>query len=301
MADLTLQPLVMEGAGWADYGLVDSGHGRKLERYGPYRFIRPEPQAMWSPRLPADGAEWDAHGEFVPGSDEDGGGRWHFARAVPEEGWPLGWNDVRFTAQCTPFRHLGFFPDMAPVWDWMRGRLAPEGAAERGTLNLFGYTGVGTLALSDCGPVTHVDASKKSVAQARENAALSGMEDRPVRWLVDDAAKFTAREVRRGNHYDGIILDPPKFGRGPKNETWRLEEGLPGLIADCRQLLDERSRFLFLTVYAVRMSSLALAGLLAEHFAGLPGTIEHGDLAVREEGEGGRLLPTAIFARWRAD
>lgn len=293
MAELALSPVVMEGAAWADYGLVDSGHGRKLERYGPYRFIRPEPQAMWAPRL----ADWQAHGEFVPGSDEDGGGRWQFSGDVPSEGWPLAWNDVRFTAQCTPFRHLGFFPDMAPVWEWMREQL--EGKPDAHTMNLFGYTGVGSLALSQCGPVTHVDASKKSVAQARENADLSGMADRPIRWMVDDASKFTAREVRREKRYDGIILDPPKFGRGPKNETWRLEESLPGLIGDCRQLLDAESRFLFLTVYAVRMSSLAIGGLLAEAFAGLLGTIEHGELAVREEGEGGRLLPTAIFARWK--
>ena len=302
MAELALQPIVLEGGGWADYGLVDSGHGRKLERYGPYRFIRPESQALWSPRLES----WQADGEFVPGSDEDGGGRWQFAREVPSEGWPLVWNEVRFTAQCTPFRHLGFFPDMAPVWEWMREQLDPP--AQGGgfsTLNLFGYTGVGTLALSECGPVTHVDASKKSVAQARDNAALAGMADRPVRWLVDDAAKFAAREVRRGKRYDGIILDPPKFGRGPEGEVWRLEDGLPALIADCRRLLDAESRFLFLTVYAVRMSSLALAGLLAEHFADLPGRIEHGDLAVREEGQDGtapgRLLPTAIFARWSND
>jgi 23S rRNA (cytosine1962-C5)-methyltransferase len=288
MAELALQPLIMEGAGWADYGLVDSGHGRKLERYGSYRFIRPEGQALWSPRLET----WQADGEFVPGSDEDGGGRWQLSGEVPQEGWPLAWNEVRFTAQCTPFRHLGFFPDMAPVWEWMRAQGAES------TLNLFGYTGVGTLALSECGPVTHVDASKKSVAQARENAALSGMAERPIRWLIDDAAKFAAREVRRGKRYDGIILDPPKFGRGPEGEVWRLEEGLPPLIADCRHLLDADSTFLFLTVYAVRMSSLALAGLLSEHFADLPGTIEHGDLAVREEGESGRLLPTAIFARW---
>jgi len=296
MAALTPGPIILAGEGWADYGLVDSGHGRKLERFGPYRFIRPEPQALWSPRL----AEWDAHGEFVPGSDEEGGGKWHFDKPVPHEGWELGWRDVRFTAQCTPFRHLGFFPDMAPVWDWMGEMLAGRDAGEGlSTLNLFGYTGVGTLALSGYGPVAHVDASKKSVAQAKVNAALSGMEDRPVRWLVDDAAAFAAREVRRHRRYDGIILDPPKFGRGPKNEVWRLEDGLPGLIADCRALLDADSRFLFLTVYAVRMSSLAIAGLLAEHFAGLPGVIEHGELAVREEGEGARLLPTAIFARWQ--
>jgi 23S rRNA (cytosine1962-C5)-methyltransferase len=293
MAELVQQPLIMVGEGWADYELVDSGDGRKLERYGPYRFIRPETQALWSPRL----ADWSADGEFVPGSDEEGGGRWQFAREVPREGWPLAWNEVRFTAQCTPFRHLGFFPDMAPVWEWMGAQL--NGTAEAETLNLFGYTGVGTLALSRFGKVTHVDASKKSVAQARENAVLSGMADRPIRWLVDDAAKFSAREVRRGHRYDGIILDPPKFGRGPGGETWRLEDGLPPLIADCRRVLDENSRFLFLTVYAVRMSSLALAGLLAEHFADLPGAIEHGELAVREEGSKGRLLPTAIFARWR--
>ena len=293
MASLAEQPLILSGAGWEDYGLVDSGNGRKLERYGAYRFIRPEPQAMWSPRQ----EDWQAHGEFVPGSDEDGGGRWAFDQPVPREGWELAWNEAKFTASCTPFRHLGFFPDMAPVWDWMGEQLGARNDAQ--TMNLFGYTGVGTQALSRFGPVTHVDASKKSVAQARANAELAGIAERPVRWIIDDAAKFTAREVRRGRRYDGIILDPPKFGRGPEGEVWRLEEGLPGLIADCSKLLDADSRFLFLTVYAVRMSSLALAGLLAEHMAHLPGVIEHGDLAVREEGEGGRLLPTAIFARWR--
>lgn len=295
MAQLQENPILLLGEGWDDYGLVDSGMGRKLERYGDRMFIRPEPQALWTPRL----EDWDADGEFVPGSDEDGGGRWYFDREVPRDGWPLGWRDVRFTAQCTPFRHLGFFPDMAPVWNWMGERL--EGKADAHTLNLFGYTGVGSLALSEFGSVTHVDASKKSVAQARENAALSNMTDRPVRWIIDDAAKFTAREVRRGRRYDGIILDPPKFGRGPEGEVWRLEEHLPGLISNCRQLLDTNSRFLFLTVYAVRMSSLAIAGLLQEVFADMPGVIEHGDLGVREDGPDGRLLPTAIFARWRAE
>lgn len=295
MAQLHEQPVLLAGSDWSDYGLIDSGGGRKLERYGPHRFIRPEGQALWPPRL----SEWQADGEFIPGSDEDGGGRWHFDRAVPADGWPLARGDVRFTAQCTPFRHLAFFPDMSPVWDWMGDQLQGTGGAAQ-TLNLFGYTGVGTLSLSAHGPVTHVDASKKSVAQARANAALSAMEERPIRWLVDDAAKFAAREVRRGRRYDGIILDPPKFGRGPTGEVWRLEEHLPALLADCRQLLDADSRFLFLTVYAVRMSSLALGGLLHGLFADLPGTVEHGDLAMREEGEGGRLLPTAIFARWSA-
>lgn len=292
MAELIQQPLVMECTGWPAYRLLDSGGGRKYEAFGPHAFIRPEPQALWQPRL----AQWPAQGEFVPGSDEDGGGRWTLDPTVPDDGWELNWNDVRFTALPTPFRHLQFFPDMAPVWDWMGEQLGGKTDAE--TMNLFGYTGLGSLALSRYGRVTHVDASKKSVAQARANAQASDMQDRPIRWLVDDAAKFTAREVRREKRYDGIILDPPKFGRGPKNETWRLEEGLPGLIGDCARLLDGDSRFLFLTVYAVRMSSLAIAGLMQEALRDLPGTIEHGDLAVREEGADGRLLPTAIFARW---
>lgn len=286
----------LTGEPWADYGLIDSGHGRKLERYGRFRFIRPEPQAMWAPAQD----DWRADGEFVPGSDEEGGGRWFYERPVPAEGWPLHWNEVTFQASCTPFRHLGFFPDMAPVWDWMRGKIADKIAngEQAQVMNLFGYTGVGTLAMTAAdAQMVHVDASKKSVAQARANAALSGLEDRPVRWIVDDAAKFVAREVRRGRRYDGILLDPPKYGRGPDGEVWRLEEDLPGLITNCRQLLDADSRFLFLTVYAVRMSALAIGELLKQAFADLPGTVEAGELTVREEARG-LSLPTAIWARW---
>jgi len=145
--------------------------------------------------------------------------------------------------------------------------------------------------------MVHVDASKKSVEAGRANAALAGIAEKPIRWLVDDAAKFVAREVRRGRRYDGIFLDPPKFGRGPEGEVWRLEENLPGLVADCRKLLDERSRFLVLTVYAVRMSAIAIAELLRQATDGLGGVIEAGEMAVREEARG-LLLPTAIFARW---
>jgi 23S rRNA (cytosine1962-C5)-methyltransferase len=284
------------GEPWQDYGLIDSGSGRKLERYGDHRFIRPEPQALWVPAQ----ADWAADGEFVPASDEEGGGRWYYERDVPVEGWPLAWRDVAFTASCTPFRHLGFFPDMAPVWDWLRDRVAGGGSGGEPPrfLNLFGYTGVGSLALAAAGAeVVHVDASKKSVAQARDNAALAGLAEAPIRWLVDDAVKFTAREVRRGRRYDAILLDPPKFGRGPEGERWQLEEDLPRLIADCRQLLDADSRALFLTVYAVRMSALALGEMLAQAMAGLPGAVECGELTVREEARG-LLLPTAIWARW---
>ena len=285
---MTLLTLVAEP--WDDYGLVDSGHCRKLERYGRYRFIRPEPQAMWAP---AD-AHWSADGDFIAASDDEGGGRWQLARDVPRDGWHLRWEELRFLAQNTPFRHLAFFPDMAPQWAWMRARLAEGDEA----LNLFGYTGVGSLAMAAKGArVTHIDASKKSVDAGKANAFLSDMADAPIRWMVDDATKFAAREVRRGRRYDGIILDPPKFGRGPNGEIWRLEEGLPGLIADCARLLDDRSKYLVLTVYAVRMSALAIAELLRQATAHLGGTVEAGEMAVREEARG-LLLPTAIFARW---
>ncbi|WP_333570910.1 class I SAM-dependent methyltransferase [Sphingomonas sp.] len=284
--------VTLTGEPWADYGLIDSGHGRKLERYGAYRFIRPEPQAMWAPAS----ADWDAHAEFVPGSDEDGGGRWEYLKPTPREGWPLAWREVRFTAQTTPFRHLGFFPDMAPVWDWMRGRI--DGMDSPECMNLFGYTGVGSLALAAAGAkVTHVDASKKSVMEGKANAQLSNMTDKPIRWMIDDAMKFSAREVRRGRRYDGIILDPPKWGRGPNGEVWKLEEGLPALIDDVAKLLDADSRFLFLTVYAVRMSALAIGELVRQAMADKGGTVEAGELTVREEARG-LELPTAIFARW---
>ncbi len=280
------------GEPWADYGLIDSGHGRKFERYGPYRFIRPEPQAMWAPAL----ADWDADGAFVPGSDEDGGGRWMFEREVPKAGWPLTWNDVTFTSVATPFRHLGFFPDMMPVWSWARGQLA--GHESPNCLNLFGYTGIGTLALASAGSaVTHVDASKKSVEAAKANALRSNLADRPIRWLIDDAAKFTAREVRRGKRYDGIILDPPKYGRGPEGEVWQLESDLAPLLANVRKLVDGDSAFVFLTVYAIRMSALAIGELMAQLFGDLPGRVECGELGVHEETRG-LALPTAIWARW---
>jgi 23S rRNA (cytosine1962-C5)-methyltransferase len=276
---------------WADWALLDSGNGRKLERYGRYRVVRPEPQAMWAPAED----NWDPDATFVPGSDDEGGGRWIQHRPVPRQ-WELSRGDIRFHASLTPFRHLGFFPDMAPQWDWMRER-----ATDADVLNLFGYTGVGTLVLSDVGArLVHVDASKKSVEQGKENASLSRLEDRPIRWIVDDAGKFTAREVRRGRRYDGILLDPPKFGRGPTGEVWRLEENLAPLLTDCRKLLDRDSRFLVLTVYAVRMSSLAIGELVKQTLGDLGGTIELGEMAVREEARG-LLLPTAIFARWSRD
>lgn len=283
---MQLQTLVAEP--WPDWGLIDSGNGQKLERYGRFKVVRPEPQAMWTPAQ----SDWNPDATFLPGSDEEGGGRWVQHRPVPAS-WEVARGPVRFNASLTPFRHLGFFPDMAPQWDWMRER-----SADADVLNLFGYTGVGSLILSEAGArIVHVDASKKSVEGGKANAALSGLADRPIRWMVDDATKFTAREVRRGHRYDGILLDPPKFGRGPTGEIWRLEENLAPLLTDCRKLLDGNSRYLVLTVYAVRMSALAIGELVKQTLSDLGGTVEMGEMSVCEEARG-LLLPTAIFARW---
>lgn len=284
---MALATLVTEP--WADFGLLDSGHGRKLERYGPFRFIRPEPQAMWTPSTP----DWRADGEFTGGSDAEGGGRWTLSPKVPAS-WPLARGGVKFWASNTPFRHLAFFPDMAPQWDWIEARVAPGDEV----LNLFGYTGVASLVMAAKGArVTHVDASKKAIGAAVENQKLSGLGDAPIRWLVDDALKFVEREVRRGRRYAGIILDPPKYGRGPKGEVWELDEKLAALMSACAALLDDRSKFLVLTAYAVRLSAIAIANLTEEVTRPLGGSVEAGEMAIREEARG-LLLPTAIFARW---
>jgi len=280
---------------WADFGLVDSGHGRKLERYGRFRFVRPEPQAMWAPAS----ADWKADGEFIGGSDEEGGGRWQLSSNVPER-WamkrPSPGGEISFWANNTPFRHLGFFPDMGAQFDWLASRIKPGDRV----MNMFGYTGVGSLIAARAGAqVTHVDASKKSVAAARENAALSGLDDAPVRWIIDDALKFLRREVRRGAKYHGLIFDPPKYGRGPDGEVWQLERDLPELVDLARQLLADDARFFVLTVYAIRMSALALHPLVDQAMGPRGGSIEVGDMAIREETRG-LLLPTAIFARWSA-
>jgi 23S rRNA (cytosine1962-C5)-methyltransferase len=292
---LSSEPLTLRTRAWDDYALLDSGGGRKLERYGPVTVVRPEPQCWWRPRLgPEAWAKADA--VFDPADEEDAG-RWKMARAVPET-WPLAWGQARFLARLTPFRHLAFFPEQAANWAVLTERLAALSGPKR-VLNLFGYTGVASLAAVAAGAqVTHVDASKKSVAWARENAALAGLDDRPIRWIVEDARKYVQREVRRGSRYDVIILDPPKYGRGPTGEVWRLFEDLPGLIADCAALLSEEADMLVLNAYAARISGLSLAHLMAEAMPGRGGRIDWGELALAEEGADPREIGLSFFARW---
>jgi 23S rRNA (cytosine1962-C5)-methyltransferase len=288
-------PLLNCAESWADYGLVDSGDGRKLERCGPYRLVRPEPQCLWRPRL--DPSAWaDSDAVFEP-SDEEEAGHWRFRTRAPDA-WPMAWGDVRFMGRFTAFRHLGFFPEQSANWSWMEQRL--RGGRQRRVLNLFGYTGVASLVCAAAGAaVTHVDASPKAIGWARENAALSGLETAPVRWLCEDARRYTAREARRGSRYDGIILDPPKYGRGPKGEIWRLYDDLPDLLRVCVDLLSDDADFLILNAYAERISGLALAGLLAEAVAGRGGRIDWGELALMEEA-GDRGVGLSFFARWCA-
>lgn len=282
---------------WTDYALLDSGNGQKLERLGPYVFMRPDSQALWPRRL-AD-KDWVYDAAFS-GQESEEMGRWRFVRRVPET-WPVSWGGVRFHARCTPFRHLGLFPEQSVHWRWCRDLIqkrVTQGGETPKVLNLFGYTGIASLVCAAAGAqVTHVDASRKAVGFARENQAFAGLDDRPIRWIVDDALKFVERELRRGNRYHGIILDPPKHGRGPNGEIWKLEEGLDPLLAACADLLADDALFLVATVYAVRLSFLALDNGLAAALGTREGHREAGEMALVEEGSD-RLLPTAIFARW---
>jgi 23S rRNA (cytosine1962-C5)-methyltransferase len=288
-------PIVLRTSGWSDYALVDSGGGRKLERYGPYAVVRPEPQCLWRPRRPE--SAWAAADAVFDPTDEDEAGRWRFA-GKPVEAWPLGWGEVRFHGRFTNFRHLAFFPEQAANWEWLDRRVREAGRPR--ILNLFGYTGVASLVCAAAGAaVTHVDASKKSVGWARQNAALSGLAEAPIRWICEDARRYVQREVRRGSVYDGIILDPPKYGRGPAGEVWRLFEDLPALLSDCAALLSPTPSFLLLNAYAERISGLSLAGLMAEALAGRGGLIDWGELALMEE-TGDRGVGLSFFARWSA-
>ncbi|MGE0597051.1 MAG: class I SAM-dependent methyltransferase [Hyphomonadaceae bacterium] len=300
-----LAPKLLIADDWRDYAVLDSGGGRKLERVGPYTFVRPEPQALWSPAAPA--TEWsNADAIFSPSAaDDDDAGRWRFTKTLPET-WPMRWDDIHFLSRATPFRHLAFFPEHSVHWRFARHALSgvKRGEAPE-VLNLFGYTGLASLACAKAGArVTHVDASKRAIALAKENQRTAGLDAAPIRWICDDALTFVKREIRRGRRYDGIILDPPKFGRGPNGETWKLEEGLGELIRDCQALLrsepaDPASArgFLIATVYAVRLSFIALAQAAQEAF-GDGGEWEVGEMALPHDGRP-LLLPTAIYARWR--
>jgi len=307
---------LQESPRWRDYALLDSGDGLKLERFGSYLFTRPEAQAMWPRALP-EKAWADAHAFFQP-TGEESGGHWEFRKKISEK-WEMTYplalrpspsesggrsgrevGALKFWAMTTPGRHLGVFPECAAHWDWTADLIQAEKRPVR-VLNLFGYTGLASLAAAAGGAqVTHVDASKKSVSWARENQALSGLAERPVRWIVEDALKFVQREARRGSKYDGLLLDPPKFGRGPKGEVWEVYKSLPRLLAACREILSETPLFAVVTVYAVQASAIHIGQSLQAVMCSFKGKVDGGELVTREE-SAGRLLSQAVFARWARD
>ena len=281
---------------WVDYELLDSGKGVKLERYGGYTFVRPEHQAIWQPALSPE--RWQAAQAVFQPTGEESGGRWIFNYPI-QPSWVMSYKGLKFQAQVSGSRHMGVFPEQANHWDWI-GELTRKAGRPVQALNLFGYTGLATLAAAQAGAeVTHVDASKKTISLARQNQALSGLSERPIRWLVDDAFKFVRREARRGSRYDALILDPPKFGRGPQGQVWEFFDSLPDLLTHCRSLLSERPLFIVLTAYAIRASALSVSYAVQDMVAGLGGVLTAGELVLTER-SAGRLLSMAIFARWCA-
>jgi 23S rRNA (cytosine1962-C5)-methyltransferase len=292
---------VLATPGFPDYTLIDSGDGRKLERFGRFTIERPEAQALWRPVL-EPGTWLRADATFkASGSDEDGeGGRWRKTAPVPET-WPIRVLDITMLCRLTNFRHLGIFPEQVPHWQWMAGWLQSARARPQRVLNLFAYTGAASLLAAKAGAeVTHVDASRKAIAWAKQNQAVSRLDAAPIRWILEDARKFVAREVRRASRYHLILIDPPKFGRGPNGEEWDVFAHLAPLLRDCAALLAPQHAALVLTTYAIRASALAMDGLVRECLAGRTGATESGELAVIEE-SGGRLLPTSLYTRWVSD
>jgi 23S rRNA (cytosine1962-C5)-methyltransferase len=287
---------VIRTPGPADYALLDSGEGRKLERFGTVVVDRPEPQALWRRQRPAD-AWRQAHAVFSASADDEEKGKWRFDRPVPQS-WPVRiGDDVAVTCRLQGLWHVGLFPEQVPHWDWMLERIGRVRGERPRVLNLFAYTGAASLLAARAGAeVTHVDASKKAIQWAKENQAASGLAEAPVRWILDDAAKFVAREVRRGRTYHAILIDPPKFGRGPEGEVWDLFQGLPALLKNAAQLLADTSA-LVLTVYAIRASALAFEQLAADVLADRGGRLSAGELALASAG-GGAAVPTSLFVRW---
>ncbi len=277
-----------------EYELLDSGEGEKLERFGSFILSRPDPQALWHKRLSPD--EWKkADGIFT--------NTWKMKNTLPDK-WQISFGQLQFWIRPSSFKHVGLFPEQVANWDWVREQLGNT-SAQPEVLNLFGYTGGATLAAAKAGAkVVHVDGSKVALNWANENAELSGLKDKPMRWILDDAHAFVRREIKRGRTYDGIIMDPPSFGHGPNNELWKIEEHFLSLIDDCLKILSDTPLFFLINGYSSGYSGIAYENLLLPLTERLGGVIETGELTIKEtkstkeEAKSQRLLPCGIFARW---
>lgn len=244
---------------WEQYSILDTSSEEKLENWNGVRLIRPDPQIIW--KTPKDDALWNkADGHYHRSSS--GGGSWEYKNSKPQDSWKMSYGNLTFKIKPTGFKHTGLFPEQAVNWDFMRDRIKESGR-EVNVLNLFAYTGGATLACADAGAaVCHVDASKGMVAWARENAQLSGLEERPIRWIVDDCEKFVKREIRRGKKYDGIVMDPPSYGRGSGGEIWKLEDSIYDLVELCSQVLTDDPLFFLLNSYTTGLSPAVMAYIL---------------------------------------
>lgn len=270
-----------------DYELLDCGEGEKLERFGPYILARPAPQAVWKKQLPP--SAWKKCSAYFT---RDQGNKWHLYEKIPKS-WNITFHGITLELSLTGFGHVGVFPEHAALWQWMSKQIADVKKPE--VLNLFAYTGAGSLALAQKGAaVCHVDASKKSVSLARRNAEISHLEKAPIRWIVEDVRKFLKREIKRKHHYEGILLDPPSFGRGSKHEVFKIEEDLLPLLELCFELLEKKGRFLLLSCHTPGYTPLVLKQLLSQI---TDGTIEGGEMTIR--GKCPLVLPCGSYARWR--
>ncbi|HKB88842.1 MAG TPA: class I SAM-dependent methyltransferase [Patescibacteria group bacterium] len=272
-----------------NYELIDSGEGRRLERFGDYILDRPDPQIIWKKNLPLK--EWDkANARFSE--------KW-INKDVPEK-WRMEHNGIKFWAKLAPFKHTGVFPEQAGQWEYINLQMSKSTNLQINVLNLFAYTGIASLFAAKAGAnVTHVDASKPAITWANENRDLNGMQELPIRWIVDDALKFTEREIKRGVKYDAIIMDPPIYGHAPNGEPWDFNKDFPRLLDNCRKILSDNPLFVLVNAYAISSSSITLANTLQGSFGDLGGTIENGELTLKDT-SGGRLLSTGIWAKWES-
>lgn len=281
---------------WKEYEIIDCSKGEKLERWGDYILLRPDPQVLWD--LPRKNPAWKKLNGHYHRSNK-GGGEWEFFD-LPKQ-WSINYKDLTFHLKPFTFKHTGLFPEQAVNWDWFSEKIR-NANREIKVLNLFAYTGGATLAAAKAGAkVTHVDASKGMVTWGKENAVASGLEDAPIRWLVDDCVKFVEREIRRGNHYDGIIMDPPSYGRGPKGEIWKLEEKIHPFIALASQLLSDNPLFFLVNSYTTGLAPAVLTYMIStevgQKFGGHVESQEIG-LPVKETG---LILPCGASGRWSAE
>ena len=276
-----------------DYELIDSGNGRRLERFGKYILNRPDPEILWQKILPE--SEWQkADAEFI--RTEKDKGKWVTKGSFPES-WIIEHNDLKLILKLTPFKHTGLFPEQEFEWDII-SKLVSESKTQPNILNLFGYTGVASLsALSAGAKITHVDASRPAITWFKDNQEASGLIEKPARVIIDDAIKFTTREIKRGNKYDGIMMDPPVYGHGPNGEKWSFNKDFPVLLDNVSKLLTDNPLFVIVNAYAISSSSTSLANIMQDKLKEFDGTITNGELNLKEK-SGGRTLSTGIWTMW---